>query len=364
MYTVYNYNRSSNAKFNDIVDEAIFLASCHTEDKAMPADYESRNAELNKAICRYAVEGTRFESNFEEKGISIMKSPVVNKNADVYQNYNVVIAEIINAIAPTVVSRAYTRYLSEVRQVGWGDTARFIVKSNALFQVNEIAEGVNRGVLQPIYGNEYVVNTKTVEIATSMDWYAIASGVADWGDFAYRAGRSFEEYIMIKIIMAMAQVTDLAGEAYAIDGVDVSNWTTLADRVSAANGGARVYAVGTMAALNKAIPQEVGLQYGLGNEVAKEGFLNKYLGTILIPIDQAIRGTKVNTTADLMIPTDVIYMIASDANKPVKVVFEGDSVTVERIAEETTDKTYTVRIQMKLGVGVILGSKIGTISLS
>lgn len=363
MYTVYNYNRSENKDFNDIVDEAIFLASCHADDKALPSDYEARNEALNKAICRYAVEGTRFESKFEAEGVSIMKSPAVNKNADVYQNYNVVIAEIINAIAPTVVSRAYTRYLSEVRQVGWGDTARFIVKSNALFQVNEIAEGVNRGVLQPIYNQEYVVNCKTVEIATSMDWYAVAAGVEDWGDFAFRAGRSFEEYIMVKIVMAMSQVSDLAGEAYAIDGVDVDNWTTLSDRVSAANGGARVYAIGTMAALNKAIPSEVGLQYGLGNEVAKEGFLNKYLGITLIPLDQAIRGTKVNTTADLMIPTNVIYMIASDSNKPIKIVFEGDAVTVERIPEETTDKTYSIRIQMKLGVGVILGSKIGTINL-
>lgn len=365
MYEVYNYNRSENEKFNDIVDEAVFLASCHMSDKEMPADYEERNKALNEAICRYAVEGTRFESKFEKEGVSIMRSPVVNRNADVYQNYNVVIAEIINAIAPTVVSRAYTRYLAEVRQVGWGDTARFIVKSNALFQVNEIAEGVNRGVLQPIYNEEYVVNCKTVEIATSIDWYAVASGVAiDWGDFSYRAGRSFEEYIMVKIVMAMAQVADIAGEAYSIDGVDTEDWTTLADRVSAANGGARVYAIGTMAALNKAIPAEVGLQYGLGNEVAKEGFLNRYLGIPLFALDQAIRGTRVNTTADLMIPTNVIYMVASDANKPIKVVFEGDSVVVERIPEETTDKTYWVRIQMKLGIGVILGSKIGTINLS
>lgn len=365
MYQVYNYNRSDNEQFNDIVDEAIYLASCNMSGKELPADYEERNKALNTAICRYAVEGTRFESKFEKEGVSIMKSPVVNKNADVYQNYNVVIAEIINAIAPTVVSRAYTRYLTEVRQVGWGDTARFIVKSNALFQVNEIAEGVNRGVLQPIYNEEYVVNCKTIEIATSIDWYAVASGVAiDWGDFAYRAGRSFEEYIMVKIVMAMAQVSEIAGEAYTINGVDTEDWTTLADRVSAANGGARVYAVGTMAALNQAIPSTVGLQYGLGEEVAKDGFLNRYLGVPLFPIDQAIRGTKVNTTADLMIPTNVIYMIASDANKPIKIVFEGDSVTVERIPDETTDKTYWIRIQMKLGIGVILGSKIGTINLS
>lgn len=375
MYQVYNYNRSDNKNFNDIVDEAIFLASCHMSGKELPSDYEARNAALNEAICRYAVEGTRFEAKFEQEGVSIMKSPVVNRNADVCQNYNVVIAEIINAIVPTVVSRAYTRYLTDVRQVGWGDTARFIVKSNALFQVNEIAEGVNRGVLQPIYNQEYVVNCKTVEIATSIDWYSVAANggaiasAQDWGLFSFRAGRSFEEYIMVKIVASMAQVSEIAGEAYSIDGVDTDNWTTLADRVSAANGHARVYAIGTVAALNKVIPATIaGQQYvlgeQLGTEMIKDGFLGRYLGTTLIPIDQAIMGSRVNTTADLMIPTDVIYMVASDAHKPIKIVFEGDSVVVEKIPEETTDKTYTIRIQMKLGVGIILGSKIGTINLS
>ena len=369
MYQVYNYNRSDNKNFNDIVDEAIFLASCHMSGKELPSDYEARNAALNEAICRYAVEDTRFEAKFEQEGVSIMKSPVVNRNADVCQNYNVVIAEIINAIVPTVVSRAYTRYLTDVRQVGWGDTARFIVKSNALFQVNEIAEGVNRGVLQPIYNQEYVVNCKTVEIATSIDWYSVAANggaiasAQDWGLFSFRAGRSFEEYIMVKIVASMAQVSEIAGEAYSIDGFDTDNWTTLADRVSAANAGARVYAIGTMAALNKIIPESIGLQMGLGNEVVKDGYLNRYLGTPLIVLDQAIMGSRVNTTADLMIPTDVIYMVASDAHKPIKIVFEGDSVVVEKIPEETTDKTYTIRIQMKLGVGIILGSKIGTINL-
>lgn len=363
MYQVYNYHRSDNEKFNDIVDEAIFLASCYMSGKDLPADYDERNSRLNEAICRYAVEGTRFEAKFEQEGVSIMKSPVVNRNADIQQNYNVVIAEIINAIVPTVVSRAYTRYLTDVRQVGWGDTARFIVESNALFQVNEIAEGVNRGVLQPIYNQEYVVNCKTVEIATSLDWYAVASGVANWGNFSYRAGRSFENYVMIKIVASMAQVSEIAGEAYSIDGFDTDNWTTLADRVSSANGGARVYAIGTMAALNKIIPESIGLQMGLGNEVVKDGYLNRYLGTPLIVLDQATKGD-INTNATLMIPTNVIYMIASDSHKPIKIVFEGDSVVVERIPEETTDKTYTIRIQMKLGIGIILGSKIGTINLS
>ena len=75
-----------------------------------------------------------------------------------------------------------------------------------------------------------------------------------------------------------------------------------------------------------------------------------------------IPGT-INTTAQLAIPTNVIFIVAADMYKPVKIVFEGDSVVVDWIPEETTDKTYAVRIQTKLGVAAICGSKFGTITL-
>lgn len=367
MFEVYNYNRADD-QFNDIIDEAIELSTYRMTGE-LPADMDERDKALNAAIARYAVEGTRFESKFEKEGVAMFKSPVVTKNSEIQEKYNVVIAEIINAIAPTVVSRTYNQFLAEVRQVGWGDTARFIVHSNAMFKVNEIAEGVTRGVLQPIYDNEYTLNASPIEIATSVDWYPVAAGVYSWSNWAYRAGRSFENYVMMRIIMAMSQATNAVGPAYQASGVDTEQWTTLADRVSAANGGARVYAIGTVAALNQCIPATIaGNQYvlgeELGREVIKDGHLGRYLGVTLIPIEQAINAMRVNTTADLLIPTNIVYFVASDSYRPVKIVFEGDSVTVEKIPEETTDKTYWVRIQMRIAVGVVLGSKFGTLTLA
>lgn len=364
MVEMFNYHRGE-ASFNDIVDEAVELAMYryNEKEKALPADFEERDRNLNEAVARYAVQGTRFEEKFEKEGISIYKSPIVTRNEEVRQNYNVVIAEIVNAITPTVVSNTYSRFLAEVKQVGWGDTARFIIRSNELFQINELGEGITRGVLQPIYNNEMTVDCSPITVASYVDWYQVAAGVFSISDFGYRAGRSFENYVMVKIVMAMTEATNAVGAGYAGAGVDVNNWTVLADKVRAANGGASVYAIGTLQALNKAMPAEVGLQYGLGEEMAKVGHLNRYLGIPLIPIDQAIMPQHINTKPELLIPTDVIYMVASDAYKPVKIVFEGDSVTVDKIPEETTDKTYWVSIQMRIGVAVVIGSKFGTITL-
>lgn len=364
MMTMYNYHKNEDVTFNDIIDEVLMFTAARAEGKTIE-NHEARMFSLNEAIARYAVQDApRAAAKFEAEGLKCFKSPMVTKNQNVREAYNAIISEVITAVMPAVSSKAYANYLAEVRQIGWGDTAVFRVKSNELFKVNEIAEGVNRGVLQPIYDNEYTVNTKTTEIATSIDWYAVAAGVFDWGDFGYRAGKSFEGYVMLKIIAAMTAATELMGPAYSAAGVDVDQWTTLVDRVSAANGGAAVYGIGTLAALNKVAPATVGYQYQIGAEMVKDGYLDRYLGQRLIPIDQVMVPGTVNTTAQLAVPTNVIFVIAADSFKPVKIVYEGNETVVEWIPEETTDKTYAIRIQTKIGVAAMVGSKFGTLTLN
>lgn len=361
--TLFNYRKSDVELFNAIVEGIADSVQKYSDGACKGNDYLETQKDLNTSIAKYIVSETRFESKFEKEGSAILKSPIVNRNKDVRANFDAVIAQVINVVLPMTTSRVYGEQFMDVHQIGWGDTARFLISSNDLFKVNEIAEGIHRSTLQPIYNNEITVNCGTIEIATSIDWYAVAAGVFDWGQFGARAGRSFEGYIMLKAIAAMSSATTELGAAYTASGVDTEQWTTLVDRVSAANGGSAVYGLGTLAALNQVIPSTVGLQYGLGQEVAKEGFLDKYLGSRLVPIDQVMVPGTVNTTANLAVPTDVIYVVAAEQYKPVKVVMEGDSVIVEEIAEATTDKTYGISIQMKIGVAAVVGSKFGVINL-
>lgn len=361
--TLFNYRQSDEQMFNDIVEGVSNSVLQYAEGLNKTNEYRELQKDINNTMAKYLVSDTRYAANFEKDGAAILKNPMINRNKEIRANFNAVIAQVINVVLPTTASRVYGENFMDIHQVGWGDTARFLISSNDLFKVNEIAEGIHRSTLQPIYNNEITVNCGTIEVATSIDWYAVAAGVFDWGQFGARAGRSFEGYIMLKGIAALTSATTALGSAYTAAGVDTDQWTTLVDRVSAANGGSSVYGLGTLAALNQVIPSTVGLQYGLGEEVAKEGFLDKYLGARLIPIDQVMVPGTVNTTANLAVPTDVIYVIAADSYKPVKVVFEGDSVVVEEIPENSTDKTYGISIQMKIGVAAVVGSKFGVINL-
>jgi hypothetical protein len=365
MMEMFNFN-SQDKTFDAIVTSIVDSAKTRFEAQTEPSKEELRLQ--NEAIVKYALEGTRFEAKFEQEGLACMKNPQITKNETVRSNFEAVVAEVVNAIAPSVTSADYSRFLAEVRQVGWGDTARFIIRSNELFKVNEIAEGVNRGVLQPIFDNEVTVNPSPIEIATAIDWYAVAAGVFDWGDFGLRAGRSFEAYIFLKVIAAMTSVTgDMIGAGYIANGYTPANWTNLVQKVSAANGGAPVYAIGSLGALTKVNTtgaNGLGLQYFVGEDYLSKGYIDKFLGARMIPVDPALVPTTINSTADLAVPDNKIYMVAADAYRPVKIVFEGNSMTVERIPEETTDKRYGIRIQMRVGVSAIVGSKFGRIDLN
>ena len=363
MLRMFNYNKKD-SDFNAIVDEAVFFAAQQMQGKEIE-NRDERLATLNESIVKYCVSGTRYEGLYAEKGASIMKDPRVQKNNDVLENFNAIIAEIINPILPMVSNEDFVRFFADVRQIGWGDTARFIVKSNELYKVNEVAEGVLRGTMQIIHDNEMTINTKNVEIVTEVDFYQVAALSFDFGDFGLRAARSFEQYIFLKVIAALASATSVNGAVYSADGFTKANWTSIAQKVSAANGGSPVWAIGSLGALSSVVPSETGLQMGLGQRLADEGFLEKFIGVRMVCLDPAFATPYgVNTNGALAFADDEIYFIAVGAYKPVGIVYEGDTLVVERDYNHTPDKTYRIKIGMRVGVGAILGSKFGLLNLA
>lgn len=363
MLKMFNYKKSENALFNDVVDGIVDSARQHIEGIQNRKEYEEMQSDVCENLVKYCVSGTRYEDRFANEGIEIVKNPTVNSNHDFRENFDAVIAQVINATLPMTMSSRFADTFMEIHHVGWGDSARFIIDSNELYQVNELAEGIHRGALQPIYNNEVVVNPQPVEIAVSIDWYLLASRKFDIGVWAAKIARSFENYVLIKAISALVNVTDNLGAGYKTNGVDVKSYGTLAQRVSAANGGASVYALGTSVALSSLMPNTVGLQYGLGVEITKNGFLDRYLGTNVIAIDQAVNGLTINTSAELLVPDDKIFLVAANAYAPIKVVMEGNEITLTDLPEYTSDRTYTFSIKLRLAVAAILGSKHGVINL-
>ncbi len=363
MVELFRYRESDNEVFNAIV-EGVAHSTNHVRNNTNNTEsYRALQKNINASLGKYISSGTKFEEVYKKEGLELFKNPNFNTNRAVRENFDAVTLQIINPVIPSGISSRFTNEFAEIHHIGWGDTARFVTSSNELFQVNEIAEGIRRGVLQPIFNDEVTVNVKTYEVATYVDWYQVAAGVFDWGLWGYRFARSFEAHTMLQVIRAMTAATAFLGAAYVQNGFNEDDWITLVERVSAANGGAGVIALGTLSALHKVVPPQVGLQYGLGEEMAKIGYLNRYLGATLVPIDNFIMPGTINSTANLVMPNNVIYFIAADIYKPVKIVVEGDSIILTDNPEFTKDRTYGLSAKVKMGVSAIVGSKYGVMNL-
>lgn len=361
MRKIFNYTRTEDESFNTLVDCTLDLARASFEGKK-PADYEAKNRELLEGIGKKMAEGTRYDAKYEAEGLAIYKNPMVNKNTQVRENFDAVLSQVITCIVPEVVNEQFANYIAEVHQVGWGETARFEIESNDLFKVNSKAEGVRKGVDQPMFDDEVTVHAHPITIDAAIDWYPFAAGVFDMGNFALKIARSFAAYIFLKAVKGMTQATTAYGAAYKTNGVTPTLWGTLKQRVEAANGGMGVVAIGTAVALSN-VSLSGNYQVQIGEEMNKVGYLDQYLGTPLIGIHNVLIPGTTNTSADLALPDDVIYMVPVAGARPVKILFEGEQISVAFNPDNTSDRRYGISIEMRVGVAAICGVKYGTIEL-
>jgi len=360
MKKFFQYTQSDEA-FNSLVDNNLDLARQAFSGKKA-ADYADKNRELLEAMGARMAEGTRFEAKFASEGLTMFKNPTVNRNSDIRENFNLVIAQVINAIVPEVVNESFEAYLAEIKQVGYGDTAVFQIESNDLFKVNQKAEGVRKGVDQPMFDDEITVMASPLTVDASIDWYPFAAGVFDMGNFALKIARSYEAHIFTRVVKGMLAAENTFGPAYATNGVTPQLWGTLRQRVSAANGGMNVIAIGTEVALSS-VSLGGNFQVEIGEEMNKVGYLSQYLGVPLIALKNVLIPGTTNTTADLALDDHKIFFVPVAGDKPVKILFEGNEVTVTYNPEESSDKRYGITVELRVGVSAICGAKYGTITI-
>jgi hypothetical protein len=167
--------------------------------------------------------------------------------------------------------------------------------------------------------------------------------------------------LIIKTFSDVVTAYGVAASPYVASGFSDANWNAIAQRVSSANNGSEVFAMGSLTTLGKVLPTGT-LQYELGKEWSSRGFLDMYHGVRLALINPAMVPGTINSSALMIVPDGSIYFIGMGAYKPVKVVFEGENVVVETIPTQTSDKVAGMIITMRVGIAAVVGSRFGAIT--
>ena len=334
-------------------------------------NYSELNQKFVSKLVKYSMEKAGMETAAftNEDGSfnpACVANPMVNKNSVFRDTFNAVIAQILTPIVPAMISADFMD-MADVANIAYGDTARFIVHSNDTFYVTNQAEGILRGSIQRLYNDEITVNPSAYNIETAVDWYQVAAGVYDFGEFVYKVGVSYNGYITQMIIMALTEYIDAGVDAsspYFVDGYTDAKFAALTERVRAANGGSHVTAWGALTALAAILPDtaRVNMYADIGAEWARVGHLTTYMDVDIYRIPQLILPNTVNTTALFGVPADTVYIFADGGYRPVKLVFEGQAVTIDIIPTEAPDKQMGISVTMKMGMGFTAASKFGAIT--
>ena len=320
-------------------------------------DYMGDNEVAIKSLLAYCAEKAGI-SNDEQtlKALSHQKNTVFSEKF---------FSVVSQALPPMITATVNYMFMdvADTRNIGWGDTQHFKVASKDIFTVNKIGLGNKRGAVQRLYSEDITVNPIAREITIGLDWYQIVSGRYDFGDWMYRVGLSYATDITKLIYDQIDGAYGSLPTPLALATFTDANWLNLSQRVSLANGNMPVYALGTIVALGSVLPSNDYLKMELGQEYTDIGYLGKYKGTNLLRVPQVLVPNTVNTTLQFGIDDTRIYFISLDADKPVKIVFEGSVLTNQEDSTETADGQMLITVKNKYDARLASASVFGILDL-
>ena len=150
-----------------------------------------------------------------------------------------------------------------------------------------------------------------------------------------------------------------------------ANWLTVCTNVAIANGVGLgdLVAFGDISALSQVLPIDgtggaiTGLQYGLGEEWFKNGYLQRAGQVDLVAtLPVLVPGTQNSSFATLGLGSN-IYIAAKGMRAPIAGVYAtGSPITLVADATKTADETVDINITAWMNVVPLFAQKVGKIS--
>ena len=170
-----------------------------------------------------------------------------------------VVSNLIDMILPQTLINSVGIY-SDIKSVGWGETAAFNVTPRDLFAVSKVGRAKRQTELKKQYRGQVVLNPEPRQIAVSVSLYRVLTGEESLANFTAKAVRSIETEMAYDIYStfatAMGNISNTASTGLRVAGYSQSEFVRLSQTVQAWNGGAEPIAIGTQAALASILPAD------------------------------------------------------------------------------------------------------------
>lgn len=266
--------------------------------------------------------------------------------------------------------------LMQWEPVPFGGTKEIEIASNDVFLFEDSAWGSARSAsYNALYDKTLTLNPHPYTTQAKIKWYQhVVNG--DIARYYSAIIRGMWNKIYAKFIGLLT--TAIGNTAYIPTGLTAStytsdNWNRITTLVAAANGVRRdnLLAFGAINALSKVLPVDgtpaaiTGLQYGLGEEWIRRGFLPNAAGVQLLEIYPAIVPGTQNSTLNTIGFGNNIVIAAKGGYGYAPIYagyYEGSPMTLELRPEETGDLTIDVTATAMFDMKPVFASKVGAIT--
>jgi len=276
-----------------------------------------------------------------------------------------IVSQLVDAVLPDAITDSIGLY-TDVRSIGFGDSASFDIEPRDLFVVSKAGRGMRSGEIHRQFRGQVNVLPENHELTVGVSLYRVLSGAESLARFAAKAVLSMEAAMTrdaySAFATAMAALDNAGDDALRISGWNDATFTALAQKIAAWNGGIKPVLLGTSVALVNVLPTtDVNYRYDLNSEYVKMGHIPQFRGYDVMEIPQVANW---GTEFDTLIDDTKLWLVSPTAGKLVKLVLEGSTISNTDGAFDNANLTQNTTLMKSWGTGIATSALAGTIELS
>lgn len=329
-----------------------------SEGAVVPLTFSEKEEKLNAALKREIMRHAGVTS-FEQFPIETW----ANHPSLRWATFAVVSA-VIDMILPETVIESIGLY-SDVRTIGWGDSAAFDVAPRDLFVVSKAGRSKRTTELHKQFKGQVTVIPEPREMTVFVSLQKVLAGKESLADFVSKMVRSFETAMAVDVYnafyTAMEAVDSTVNTGLKVAGYSQSEFVRLSQTVAAWNGGAKPVAIGTQRALANILPANANYRYDFESEYVKVGYLRNFQGTDIMVLPQVADW---ETPFGLKLSDSRIWIVSPSSQKIIKLVLEGNVISYTSDVYANANLTQTSTLIKSWGTAIATNAVAATIVLA
>jgi len=329
-----------------------------TDDKGLPITFEEKEALMNASLKREILRVSGIQ-NFTEFPLAQMAThPMLG-----WATFAVV-SQMIDMILPETIIDSIGMY-TDVRTIGWGDSALFEVEPKDIFAVSKAGRAQRSTEIHKQFRGNVSIVPEARELTVGVSLYRVLSGHESLAIFVSKVIRSMETQVTLDaydaFAAAMAALPTTATTGLQVAGYTQASLVRLCQQVGAWNGGAKPIIMGTQLALASVLPDDANYRYDLqGSDFMKLGYVRTAFGYDIMALPQVADH---RTEWAMRLDNDRLWIVSPSAQKLLKLVLEGSTVSYTDNIYDNANLLQRSTILKSYGVGVATNSIAGIMTL-